>query len=211
MTVSSETQICNLALTRIGHTQITSLSEGTKASSLCTLHYPICRDSVLRAHPWNFAIRRATLGLSAITPNHEFTYQHALPEDPYCLKVIRTSWEADGISGTAFYGFPGQMGYANAMIPYRIEGRYLLCDEDTVKIEYIARVTDVTQFDDLFIDVLAQRLAAEISVAFTDTQTMAKAMWEIYQQKLSEARTSDAQEGTPRDVVDLSSWIVARY
>jgi len=210
MTVTSETQICNLALTRIGHGQISNLTESSKAGSLCALHYPICRDSVLRAHPWNFAIRRATLGLSAISPNHEFTYQHALPEDPYCLKVIRTDWEANGFAGSAVYGFPGQMGYANAVQPYRIEGRFLLCDEETVKIEYIARVEDVAQFDDLFVDVLAQRLAAEISVAFTDTQTMTNAMWQIYQNKLSEARTTDAQEGTPREVVDLSPWVVAR-
>lgn len=202
-----------MALTRIGHMMISNMSEGTKSAQHCTLHYPICRDAVLRAHPWNFAIRRATLGLSAVAPNHEYTYQHVLPDD--CLKVIRTDFEANGYSGAAVYGFPGQMGYSSDLTPYRIEsaagiGKVLLCDNDTVKIEYIAKITDVAMFDDLFVDVLAQRLAAEIAVAFTDTQTMAKAMWDIYSEKLREARTIDAQEGTPRDVVDLSPWIAAR-
>lgn len=193
MTVSSETEICNLALTRLGHSQIVTMDEGTKAASLCSLHYPICRDATLRAHPWNFAIYRVTLALDATAPNHEFGYRHALPTD--CLKVIRTGFEADGYTD----------------VPYRIEGRYLLCDETVVTIEYIAKITDVAAFDPMFVDLLAQRLAAEIAVPLTDTQTLAKAMWDVYGMKLSEARTTDAQEGTPREVVDLSSWIVARY
>lgn len=208
--MTSVVDICNLALTRIGHSQITSLDEGTKASDLCSLHYAFCRDAVLRAHPWNFAITRATLALSATTPNHEWTYQHALPSDPYCLKVIRTDWEASGYATTAIYGFPGVNGYSGAAVPYRIEGRNLLCNENVVKIEYIARITDTEQFDMLFVDVLAQRLAAEIALPLTDTQTATKTMWDIYNAKLIEARTNDAQEGSPREVVDLSPWIAIR-
>lgn len=211
--MASVTDICNLALTRIGHGQISSLDEDSKGADLCSLHYPICRDAVLRAHPWNFAIRRATLAQSGTTPNHEFDYYHVLPSD--CLKVIRTNWEADGLSSTAVYGFPGINGYAGGATEYRIEnvsgvGRCIATNEDVVKIEYIAQITDTSQFDSLFVDLLAQRLAAEISVAFTDTQTMTKAMWDIYQSKLGEARTTDAQEGTPRDIADLSPWVAAR-
>lgn len=210
MTVgSSEVEICNLALTRIGHVTIASLTESSKAATLCNLHYHPTRKSTLRAHPWNFAIRRATLALSATTPNHEFTYRHALPTD--CLKVIRTSWEtSEGVSGAAVYGFPGVHGYAGEPVPYTIEGRYLLCNEDTAKIEYIADITDTTTFDELFTDVLAQRIAAEICLALTDNATAAKSMWDVYATKLAEARTVDATEGTARNVVDTSAWIMAR-
>lgn len=209
---TSDVEICNLALIRIGHTTIASLTTGTtasKAATLCALQFPICRDALLRAHPWNFAIARSTLAQDATTPNHEFTYRHALPSD--CLKVIRTSWEANGFVGVAVYGFPGQMGYANETIPYRIEGRYLLTNESTVSIEYIARITDVAQFDDLFTDVLAQRIAAEIAMALTDNASLTQGLWKLYTEKLAEARTTDAQEGTPREVVDLSPWIAARF
>lgn len=208
MSASSDTEVCNIALTRIGHAMISNLDEGTKASDLCRLHYPICRDSLLRAHPWNFAIKRATLALSAIAPNHEFNYQHALPAD--CLKVIRTGFEADGTVSQAVYGFPGIMGYQSQLVPYRIEGRFLLCNEDTVKIEYVAQITDTAQFDELFTDLLAQRIAAEICVSLTGSQAAAESVWRIYQQKLADATTTDAMEGTPRDVIDTSGWIVAR-
>jgi hypothetical protein len=211
--MTSETSIANLALTRLGHSTITSLSQGTKAADLCTLHYPVCRDALLRAHPWNFSIRRATLAQSSTTPNHEFTYYHVLPID--YLKVIRTDWEADFTNSTAVYGFPGMNGYGSEIAPYRIEnvsgvGKCIAANESVVKIEYIAKIEDPELFDALFIDLLAQRLAAEIAMPLTDTQTVAKSMWEIYQTKLAEARTTDAQEGTPREVVDTSPWIAAR-
>lgn len=209
---TSDVEICNLALTRIGHQTITSLTASpstSKAATICALQYPICRDALLRAHPWNFAIARSTLALDSVTPNHEFDYRHALPSD--CLKVLRTGWEANGFTGTAIYGFPGQMGYSNLTIPYRIEGRYLLANESEVKIEYIARVTDVAQFDDLFTDVLAQRIAAEISMAITDNASLTQGLWKLYTEKLAEARTNDAQEGTAREVVDLTPWIAARF
>ena len=208
MSATSETELCNLALTRLGHMQISNLNEGTKAADLCKLHYPRSRDALLRSHPWNFAIKRATLALSTATPNHEFSYLHMLPTD--CLKVLRTSWEADGAVGSAIYGFPGQIGYADAASPYRIEGKFIACNETVVKIEYVSRVTDTAQFDDLFTDVLAQRVAAEICMALTDNQSAAQSVWQIYTAKLGEARVQDAMEGSPRDVVDLSGWIITR-
>lgn len=208
---TSELEICNLALTTLGHNTISALAGGSsapKAEVLCVLHYPLARDTVLRAHPWNCAIRRSTLAQDSTAPNHEYTYRHALPTD--CLKVIRTDWEANGFTGSAIYGFAGEAA-ASSVAPYRIEGRYLLTNESTVKIEYIARITDVAQFDDLLVDVIAQQLAMRICMALTDNASLLQGLRQIYADKLSEARTTDAQEGTARDIVDLSPWIAARF
>lgn len=192
--IYSETDIANIALTRCGHNQITALTNNVKGADLCRLHYPICRDAVLRAHPWNFAIRRQALSALSDAPSFEYDYQFPLPTDPWCLKVIRTSWEADGFTD----------------IPYRIEGRYLLTNEDSCSIEYIARVTDVTQFDELFVDTLASRLAADLATPLAQNATLADAMMKVYQMKLVEARSIDAQEGTPREVVTTDAWLAAR-
>jgi hypothetical protein len=209
MTVTSDTQICNLALTRLGHSTITSLAQQTKGAILCNLHYTICRDAVLRAHPWNFAIKRAALAsdASASIP-FEYTYRFPLPDD--CLKVIRTSCEAtNSVSPGAIYGWPGLVG-GGVTPSYRIEGKAIMTNDSTMLIEYIARITDVTQFDALFVDCLAARIAAEIATALTDNGSLAAGMMDIYTRKLSEARSVDAQEGTPRDIVDASGWIMAR-
>jgi len=211
MSVTSDTEIANLALTRLGNKSlITGLDQGTTTADLCNLHYPRCRDAVLRAHPWNFAVRRASLSQDDdYTSVFEYDYRFLLPTD--CLKVIRTAWDSNAYAtGVAVYGFPGVFGSATTLIPYRIEGRYLLCNETSAQIEYVAQITDVSQFDELFVDVLAQRLAAELSPAITANSSLTNQLWQVYQAKLVEARLVDAQEGTPRDVVDVSPWITAR-
>jgi len=89
---------------------------------------------------------------------------------------------------------------------------------DLIPLQRTPKGFVVTQYDMypvedlglLKIDLLAQRLAAELAPDFTDTQTLAKHMWEVYQIKLAEARTTDAQEGTPRDTVDVSPWVLVR-
>jgi hypothetical protein len=99
---------------------------------------------------------------------------------------------------------------ANYVDDYRIEGGKLLSNSDTVAIEYIARISDVALFDPLFVDLLAQRLAAEVAISFTDTQSMAQAFWQVYNAKLAEARGVDAQEGVPRNI-EADAWVMARF
>ncbi|MEW5705085.1 MAG: hypothetical protein AB1781_10960 [Pseudomonadota bacterium] len=187
---SSEIEICNLALTRLGHSAITAFSEASVGASLAKLHYANTRDAVLRAHPWNFAIRRVMLAQETTTPAFEYTYQYALPAD--FLKIVRTDLDAQGYS-----------------VDYRIEGRKLLTDEGTIGIEYIARIEDVAQFDPMFVDCLAARLAAEIGTKLTDNAQMIRTAWEIYGEKIREARSVDAQEGTPRDII-ADEWLLSR-
>lgn len=193
----SETSICNMALTRIGHDFISSLTESTKAGRLCNLHYEPTRDALLRSHPWNFAVRRAELSQIANVPTYEFGYAYALPTD--FLRMVRTQSEAEGDNFE--YRIEGQLGSSS---------KVLVTDEGTMKIEYIAKITDPTAFDAAFVDVLAQRLAAEIAVPLTDNANMAANHWRIYQDKLREARNMDAQEGTPRGI-DADYWIGSRY
>jgi hypothetical protein len=190
MTVTSETAICNLALTRLGHRLITDMTENTKAAELCRLHYPLCRDAVLRAHPWNFAIKRIALMSEVATIAFDFTYRFPLPPD--CLKVMRTDLD-------------------DACEVYRVEGRAIVTNATAVAIQYIARITDVTLYDAMFVDVLAARLAAEIAMPLTDTASLASSMMSVAEAKLRDARAMDAQEGTPRDMIDATGWLNARY
>lgn len=217
-TVTSVLDIYNLALTRIGHEPMASPDERGKGGDRCRLHYPVVLNSVLAAHPWNFAIRRAELAQLSFTPTFEFTYAFALPTSPVCLRVIRTEWESAGYSSTAVYGFPGVHGLYPQTVEWRVESvniggssvRALLCNEASCKIEYIALVDDVAQFSPLFVDAVAARLAAEIAISMTDNQSASKTMLDLYQNKMAEARIMDAFEGSPRDVVNTDGWLIAR-
>jgi hypothetical protein len=171
----SEVSIVNGALARLGDDVILSLSDDSKRARLANLLYADVRDTVLRAHPWNFATARAQLGQLVAMPAFGYTHQYQLPSDPYCLRVL----EMDN------------PGYT-----FKIEGRVLLTDEDPCYIRYIARITDPAQFDATFTEALSARLAAEMAYALTGHASLAEAMWKLYELKLREARGMDGLEGT---------------
>jgi hypothetical protein len=80
-------------------------------------------------------------------------------------------------------------------------GRVLVTDEDSAKIMYIARVTNASLYDAMFVDVLTAKLAVDLSYAVTGSTALQAQMDKMYQQKLSEARSIDGQEGFIDDLV----------
>jgi hypothetical protein len=58
---STDVQIVNLALTRLGAKHITSLLDGSRNATLANAIYTLIQDDVLRAQAWKFATRRADL------------------------------------------------------------------------------------------------------------------------------------------------------
>ena len=177
--MATEVSICSNALRRLGDSPITSLTDNTERARLCNGFYADARDAVLRSHPWNFAITRATLAQLSTTPSYGYAYQYSLPTDPYCLRVLEMEY--------ADYKFKIENSST--------EGRVLLTDESTAKILYIARVTDTIKFDAMFTDVLIAKLAVDLAYPVTNSVTFQAQMQKLYQLKLSEARSIDGQEG----------------
>jgi hypothetical protein len=169
--MASDVQICNMALYLLGAEAITAISppDDNDRARVCALWYAPSRDAVLRAHDWNFAIRRATLNLDTpSTPTSGYDYQFVLPTDPYCLRVIEVNDdpEADWV----------------------VEGRRLLSDDSTVILKYLAQITDPGNFDSLFVEALAVKMAVNLAMPITkDAKVMAN-MNQLYEMKLAEAR-----------------------
>ena len=59
--MASEVDIANRALQKLGAESIVSLTQDSENARACNLCYEPIRDAELRAHPWNFAIKRASL------------------------------------------------------------------------------------------------------------------------------------------------------
>lgn len=191
--MASEVSICNVALIRCGTDTIMSLTEpGNKGARLCNAVYTDVRDALIRAHPWNFAVRRASLPRTGNAPAFEFANEFTLPED--CLKVQSVYCE----------------------FPYRVErakvgaGKVIVTDAEAVRLEYIARVTDANQMDPTFRNALSLAIAATICVGINDNATLAKVIAEEAESALSLARSIDSHEGTPRDPVDDDIFLRAR-
>ncbi len=86
---------------------------------------------------------------------------------------------------------------------YKVQGRRILTNQSICKIKYIADITDTTEWDASFTDLMAQRLAADMAFALTKSQSTADSNYAIYAQKLKTARHIDSTE----DVQDmLGGW-----
>ncbi len=174
--MASEVDIINSALNMLGASNIISRGEDSKSARITNQRYDYVRDAVLRAHPWNCAIKRTTLAADSDSAPFGFSNQFTLPTDPYCLRVLRLEY---------------------LDVDFRVEGRKIQCDEDTLNLIYIARVMDPNEYDQSLVEAIAARLAADTSYALVQSTSLTGAMYQLYDNKLSEARFIDATEGTP--------------
>jgi len=193
--MASVIDICNGALNQLGASTILSLTEDSKNARLCNARYTQVRDSLFRSHPWNCLIKRVELARDTATPSWGFSYQFTLPSD--CLRVI---------------------GILNYDHDFKVEGRKIVANHETVKIQYVARITDANQYDELLRETISASLAADIAYAITSSNPTASNMYNLFQDKLKEARFVDATEGQntnpdngQSDVLGSSSFINSRY
>jgi hypothetical protein len=182
MGASSETAIMNSALVKIGAERIVTPDDDSNRARLVKNQYPLVRDHLLRGHPWKFATARALLTALVPTPDNVWDYSFAftLPSD--CMRVLKTDLQDLDV--------------------WNVEnGRQLVANQNPVRIQYVKRVTDVAQFDDNFCEVLAWGLAADIAYALTQSTQQKESAEKSYQRALAEARSFNAQQGSPPRVV----------
>jgi hypothetical protein len=182
--MASEVEIINSALNMIGASNIISRGEDSKSARVTNQRFDAVRDAVFRAHPWNCLVTRVTLAADSTAPTFTWANAFTLPTDPYCLRVLR-------------------LDYLD--IEFRVEGRKIVCDESTVNLMYLGRVTDPNEWDTLLHEAIAARLAADISFALVQSTSLTQGMFALYEQKLSEARFVDASEGTPAAVTGVAA------
>jgi hypothetical protein len=184
--MASVVDICNSALNALGASTIISLTENSKNARLCNQRYEPVRDAVFRSHPWNCLQKRVELAKDTTAPVFEFSNAYTLPADS--LRILKS--ENSNLSNNE---------------KFRIEGKKLLTNEDTIKILYVAKITDTTQYDTSLIETLSAKLAAELCYPITQSSTLMDRMFALYESKLKEARFNDATEGTADDDVRIQS------
>jgi hypothetical protein len=199
----STVDIANYALNNLGASNISSLDENSKAARIVNQRYEAVRDAVFRAHPWNCLIQRAQLAQETDAPAFGYTYQYALPTNPYCLRVLEFS------NGTLSYPQDNITNNSGGPV-FVIEGRKLLTDEAVARIKYIGRITDPQQYDASLVEALSARLAAEVCYAITGSTSMVQIQTSLYEAKINEARFNDATEGATQRL-EASDFIESRF
>lgn len=193
----SETSLCNMSLGRIGAKRINDIGDAadTKPEAVqCRLHYEQTRDALLRSHWWRFASARATLARDVPTPDFEWDYQFSLPNN-----FLRMKKPYEGYSSA----YP-------LIYTYELEGKKLLTNETTMEIKYIRKVTDVTEFDPLFVEVLILALAIKLSMPLSKDNKMRTELKEEIKSLMKDVRTVDFQETNTVGSSDMQTWKSAR-
>jgi len=193
----SETKICNAALSKIGSQRLNDLDEDTTPQAIqCRTHYEMTRDFLMRSHWWRFASARADLSVSADTPSgDEWDYQFPLPNDFLAMKSV----------------YENRFSNEN-LRSYALEGKMLLTNEDEMSIRYIKKVTDVTEFDPLFVEVLVLQLALKLVGPLAGG---AAGIQDVIQKELASimpaVKALDGQETNTEGQYSLETWNDARY
>lgn len=170
MAATTDAQICNAALLRIGTTAtIDSLNEPTNEAQVCNALFARNRDLLLAAHPWSFAMKHQQLALLAGVERTGWTYCYSLPSD--CL-VAREIW-----SGERRPSVKDRIVFS---IEDNTSARILLTDAATPTLIYTYRVENGLLFSAAFSEALAWKMAVDLALALRKDGS-------IYAQAKSEA------------------------
>lgn len=187
--MASKVDIANRALQKLGAERIVSLSQDTENARACNLLFDSVRDSELRAHPWNFAIKRAQLAADATAPAFGYQAAYTLPTD--CLRVLPTDENLNTHD-------------------WQIEGRKILTNDSApLNVRYICRVDDPNQYDAMFIEALACAMAQELCEQLTQSNTKAQMIRQDYTTAIRMAKKLNAFENISAEM-PTDTWITVR-
>ena len=192
---TSDVDICNRALSRLGtRATISALDENSTEARTVSIWYAATRDTLLRAHDWNFARRRVILADQGAAPTG-WTFRYALPTD--CIRLLRIT--AASAADAARFEVAGDS-----------TSRFVLCDEPSAEAVYTARVDDPNLYDAGFSSALVDQLAAHIAYPITQKTETAVRLAQLARAALGEAMAADVNEAAPAEGDRLPEWLVAR-
>jgi len=178
--MASVVNMCNSALNLLGASTIAALTDDTKNARLCNQRYEPVRNRVFRSHAWNCLHKRLQLAQNSTAPVVEYDHAYALPSD--CLRVLKIhNGSTDSIASA---------------LDYKLEGRNIVTDIDTVFLIYIALDTDPNNYDTYLREAISHQLSADLCYAITNNATLANQYMTRADERLREARFIDATENS---------------
>jgi hypothetical protein len=198
--MASQVDIANRALTKLGAARIISFADDNKQARAISSMFEIVRDAELRSHIWSFSVKRASLAALVSTPDWGFQREFPVPSD--CLRILMVN---------DVYNGPSLEDYRNQPVAeYSLEGNKILTNFPApLKIRYVSRVFDTTQWDSMFVEAMACRLAMELAEDLTQSNTKRELAQSEYVAALRNAIRSNALEQPAQDLPD-NSWLLGR-
>jgi len=191
--MASVVNMCNSSLNLLGASTISALTDDTKNARLCNQRYEPVRNRVFRSHSWNCLHKRVQLAQNSTAPVVEYDHAYALPSD--CLRVLKIH--------------NGSTDSIKTALDYKLEGRNIVTDIDTIFLIYIALDTDPNNYDTYLREAISHQLAADLCYAITNNATLANNYMSRADERLREARFIDATENS-LDTVEANEFTNAR-
>jgi hypothetical protein len=201
----STVDICNQALGWLGADPITSLDDSSKEAQLCKENFANLRDTVLEEREWTFAVRRFRLSPMVKKPVYGYAEQFLLP--PEVLRVLNIPASRGEFGGLPFLNGGAGADTQEGLFDWRVEsideGNVILANisgtagqiTSNIRVRAIVRVTNEKLWSSMFVQALAQRIAADLAMALTNSFQIARTHWTLYESKLGAAATMDGMQG----------------
>lgn len=174
----SDVQISNTAIGLCGSSSfILSLDQDSEAAERCRIFLPVASEKVLRKHDWNCATVLTRLAQNIDVPDFEYEYAYALPYN--CVRVINCYENED---------------YYNPYDRWRVVGRNIHTDMETVYLKYIALPDDYRELDVLLSDAIAYELAVMLAPTLLKDPQIFGILQEAKQRVYLEAQAIDSLE-----------------
>jgi hypothetical protein len=138
-------KIANIALTKCGVPNITSLSDNSTEAEVVASHIAQARNFILQTFEWSELFRRAkTTPDPTATPDFGYTYAHQLPSDFVRVRSVQDVND-------------------DTLANWEIEGRYILTDEDELRLRYVSDELSSSKLPAYFYEVIGGYLATQIA------------------------------------------------
>jgi len=196
--MTTQTDIVNIALRRIGANRIDDLAKsGSKEAIAARDLYEEARRDLLNLHNWNFAIKRSQLSASSTDPTFGWDYTYPLPED--LIRLVSVHPHNDD----------------HSIVDYRLEfqssdDRVLVTNSNQIYIRYVWDIEDPNLFSASFREALAWRLARDLALALSKSASAAELADKAYRRSLSHSKSIDGIEDYPEKMAE-GDWITSRF
>lgn len=193
MSITSSTEVCNLALDLLSAGTVQDVDNPTTATEeQLNRWYDQSRRKLLREHPWNFATKRTILAADTETPSFGYASQFSLPSDFIRVLALSSNLSVD----------------QETLLPreaYQVEGNKILLNDyygsaDAVRLIYVYDFTTVSQMDPMFINLLAHEIALSLSYKMTESSKRGEAIAILKDACARMSKSIDGQERPPTRV-----------
>jgi hypothetical protein len=187
--MATPVSIASNALLMLGDKPIASFDEATDRARICANLWPDVRDSVLRSHPWNCAVKRVKLLPDADAPAFDWRYAFTLPGD--FLRVL-------------------SVGEYQNEEEWRVEAGKVLVNFSPLLLRYVFRNENPATYDGMLVDVMTAQMAARMAYPLTQSAALAQEMGARSASLERKAKAVDGQDDSS-DMLGDNPLRDARY